>query len=178
MKNPPVRLLQDEKGLMAFFAICGLAILSALGIAASRIAMTEAQIVRNEQLATAEFYDAESGVADACIHYSSWLTDDFLLAAENTANATFDSICTNRDGEPAAEIEARCIENTGAGGTVTTIFDDQADDLPAMDHTAIPPEGSGYSISLFKIRRFGVTAFSTDGNTIVQAGVYKVFNKY
>jgi len=53
-----------------------------------------------------------------------------------------------------------------------------ADTLPLQSHIAPPPEGSGYSLKYFEVRRYGITASSTDGNSRIQVGAWKVFNKY
>jgi hypothetical protein len=50
--------------------------------------------------------------------------------------------------------------------------------LPDQPHVAAPPSGSGFSLKYFEVRRYGITATSAAGNTQVQIGAYKVFNKY
>ena len=45
-----------------------------------------------------------------------------------------------------------------------------ANRLPLQRHIAPPPSGSGFSLKYFEVRRYGVTATSTTGNTRVQVG--------
>jgi len=80
----------------------------------------------------------------------------------------------NADGTPDADVEIRCIEETG---TPISDLRDAANDLPLQKHIAPPPPGSGYSMKYFQVRRYGVTATSATGNTQIQTGVWKVFNK-
>ena len=103
----------------------------------------------------------------------TWLTNDFLLAGETAANITVTS--TNAANESVARVEVRCIENSG---TPIVGLSAAANNLPLQRHIAPPPEGSGYSLKYFEVRRYGITATSATGNTQVQVGAYKVFNKY
>ncbi len=169
--------LKNEEGMVMVVSLMIMLILTIAGLAAINITNNETSIVRNEQLSSSEFYEAEAGISDARINYSTWLTDTFLISSEDTASSTFDSLSTDEDGNPLASIQARCIENNN-GGEVTAIFNDVADEMPAASHTASPPAGSGYSVKYFEIRRYSLTATSNEGNTVVQAGVWKVFNKY
>jgi len=50
--------------------------------------------------------------------------------------------------------------------------------MPHLRHIGPPPAGGGYSMKFFEVRRYGVTATSITGNTQVQIGAWKVFNKY
>lgn len=138
---------------------------------------TEVQVVRNERDMTIEFYNAESGLIDALENYNTgpiqWMTTDFLTAdpkfaySANTSNDT--------DGNSVADIEVRCIEETG---TPVSQLSSAANALPKQPHKGPPPSGSGYSLKYFEVRRYGITSTSTDGNTQIQVGAYKVFNKF
>lgn len=169
------KTLKNEEGMVMIFSLMVLLILTIAGVAAINISNNETTIVRNEQLAASEFYEAETGINDARINYDNWLTDEFLSTSETSANSTFDSISTDDDGDPLATIQARCIE-----GTATPVFgtDNVADNIPAISHTDTPPDSSGYSVLSFEIRRYSITSTSNDGNTVAQTGVWKVFNKY
>jgi hypothetical protein len=95
------------------------------------------------------------------------------LAGETAANSTVTS--KNAANESLARVEVRCIENSG---TPIVGLSAAANNLPLQRHIAPPPEGSGYSLKYFEVRRYGITATSATGNTQVQVGAYKVFNKY
>ena len=123
-----------------------------------------------------EFYDAEGGIIDALVNYNTgttdWLTDTFLMTPQ--ADAFSVVVSNDTQGDPIADIEVRCItaspSNTGLSA--------EADNLPLQSHISPPPTGSGYSLKYFEVRRYGMTAKSTDGNTTIQVGAWKVFNKY
>ena len=170
--------LKDETGIVSVVSLMVLVTLTIAGVVAINIANNETRIVRNEQISTIDFYDAETGINDARINFNNWLTDAFLTDAQTAANITFDTVAEDADGNPMASIQVRCIENNGTGGTVSPIFGDVADEMPAMAHIGLPPAGSGYSLKYFETRRYSITSTSGSGNTIVQAGVWKVFNKY
>jgi hypothetical protein len=173
----PFRLLQNEDGFALYLAVFLAAILMLVGVVSIRTSSTESLTVRNEGLLMREFYGAEGGVMDALEHYNGgatfWLTDDFLLAGPAAAGAQV----TSRDlhGTAMAAVEARCIEDTGA---VISSLSDAANTVPPLKHIGPPPSGSGYSMKFFEARRYAVTGTSTAGNTHVQVGAWKVFNKY
>ena len=101
------------------------------------------------------------------------MTDDFLSESETAAGDEFDATTTDDDGDPVATIQVRCIE-----ASQTAVFgNDVGDEIPAMSHTGTPPSGSGCSAVYFEIRRYSITATATSDNTVVQTGVWKVFNK-
>ena len=99
-----------------------------------------------------------------------WLTNAFLLDGDDA----YSTINYDITGEPVATIEVRCILDD----TSDTPLTDTADNLPLQPHVGPPPVGSGYSLKYFQARRYGLTATSADGNTQLQVGVYKIFNKY
>lgn len=171
------RIIDNESGMISILSLMTLVILTVAGVVAIAISNNETGIVRNEQIAAMDFYEAESGLNDARVNYNNWLTNDFLTQAQTAANSTFGTIAEDDDGNPLATVRARCIENNNSGD-VTPIFNNVADEMPAMAHIGPPPEGSGYSLKYFESRRYSLTATSGSGNTIVQAGVWKVFNKY
>lgn len=170
------RLLTNEDGFLLGASILISALLLLAGVLALWASNTEVQVVRNDGDMTIEFYDAEGGVIDAMANYNTgttnWMTDSFLLAADG-GNAQ----CTSEDdtGIVVASIKVRAIENTGA-----TLFGtgDPADNLPQQFHISPPPAGSGYSAIYFETRRYGITSNSQSGNSQVQVGVWKAFNKY
>jgi hypothetical protein len=176
MKKRYLHLIKNEDGFVLGGSILISAILILAGVLALWTSTTEVQVVRNEGLMVREFYDAEGGIIDALVNYNTgstdWLTNDFLTTSQASA---FNVVVSNdAQGDPIATIEARCITATPSD----TDLSDEADNLPQQSHIAPPPTGSGYSLRYFEVRRYGITAKSTDGNTTVQVGAWKVFNKY
>ena len=170
------KTLNNEEGMVMIFTLMVLMILTISGVAAINISNNETSIVRNEQFVSSEFYDAETGINDARINFNNWLDNAFLNTPETSASRTWPSISTDAAGVPLATLQIRCIENNAGG--VTSIFNDVADEMPAIPHKASPPEGSGYSVQHFEVRRYSITSTSNTGNTVLQIGVWKVFNKY
>lgn len=176
MFNFAKRLIHNEDGFMLGASILISALLLLAGVLALWASNTEVQVVRNDGEMVREFYDAEGGAIDALANYNqnatNWMTDAFLLAAA----AGFTTVTSEDDlGLTVASIKVRAIEDTGS-----TLFGsgDPADNLPQMRHISPPPEGSGYSVIYFETRRYGITATSQSGNTQVQVGTWKAFNKY
>ena len=171
------RIIGNENGFVLGASILISAILLLAGVLALWTSNTEMHVVRNEGDLTLEFYNAEGGVIDALENYDTgamqWLTDAFLMANQTAANST--TYSKNTANESVAKVEVRCIENSG---TPITALSAAANSLPHQAHIAPPPEGSGYSLKYFEVRRYGITATSATGNTKVQVGAYKVFNKY
>jgi len=176
MHNRYLNQVNNEDGFVLGGAILISAILILAGVLALWTSTTEVQVVRNEGLMVREFYDAEGGVIDALANYNSgttdWLTNTFLSTPQSTASnvvVSLDSL-----GNPVATIEARCITDQA----YTTGLSAEADKLPLQSHIGPPPTGAGYSLRYFEVRRYGITGKSTDGNSTIQVGAWKVFNKY
>ena len=168
------KIIANEHGFVLGTSILVSAVLILAGVFAVWMANTEMMLVRNESQMIREFYDAEAGVVDAIENYNvpptQWLTNDFLLDGENA----FSSIDYLVDGDPVATVEVRCV----AKDAIDTDLTDTADNLPLQPHVGPPPVGSGYSLKYFEARRYGITATSSNGNTQLQVGVFKIFNKY
>jgi Tfp pilus assembly protein PilX len=169
--------IDNEKGFVLGTSILVSAILVLAGVLAVWTSNTELKMVRNEGQMTMEFYNAEAGVIDALENYNSgptnWMTNDFLTADPIDANSTVNS--SDEDGNAVAAVEVRCIESTA---TPVSGLSDSANRVPRQAHIGPPPAGSGYSLKYFEVRRYGVTATSTAGNTQIQVGAWKVFNKF
>ncbi|MGD8992222.1 MAG: hypothetical protein PVI00_12280 [Desulfobacterales bacterium] len=168
LKHP----IANENGFVLGTSILISAILILAGVLALWNSNTEVNIVRNEGQMIQEFYEAEAGVVDA-IENIVWMTDGFLSDGPTVAN----SVITSNDeyGDAIASVEVRCIEQTA---TPIPSFSAAANSIPRQRHIGAPPENSGYSLLHFEIRRYGVTATSSDGNTQIQVGAWKVFNKF
>jgi hypothetical protein len=192
------RIIENENGFVLGASILISAILLLAGVLALWTSNTEMHVVRNEGDLTLEFYDAEGGVIDALENYDAgntakgavgatqWLTDQFLLDSPSAA-ANYRFISADGSGQPVAEVRVRCITDTaltsdfdsGLGSAEANAAADlPANTLPLQRHISPPPSGSGFSLKYFEVRRYGITATSTTGNTRVQIGAYKVFNKF
>jgi hypothetical protein len=195
------RIIGNENGFVLGASILISAVLLLAGVLALWTSNTEMHVVRNEGELTREFYTSEGGVIDALENYdtgpttkggngaTNWLTDQFLLDSPVGAAAYHRFFSVDANGQPVAEVRVRCITErdpvTGLPvmidfdtGVVSTEADAAANNLPLQLHVSSPPEGSGFSLKHFEVRRYGITATSTTGNTRIQVGAYKVFNKY
>lgn len=170
------RTINNEDGMVFIAVVLIIGILTITGLSATRISNTEALIVRNEGQMAEEFYDTETAVIEARENFLQWMTTDFLTAVpeDDTGNG-FGVFQVNDDnGNPVATIEVRNIVDTAVDfGTLSN----NADNLPLLLNETAPPEGSGYSMKYFKVRNYGITATSTNGNTVIQVGAWKIFNK-
>ncbi len=170
-----MQIFNNEDGIVLIACIFIMCILTLTGLAATRTSNTEAMIVRNEGLMAIEFYNAEAAIIDARENFQRWMTDAFLTT---DLLAAYDSFVINdENGNPAATVEVRNIVDTDETPDLDAVLTDPANDLPIQPNVASPPEGSGYSMKYFIVRNYGITATSTSGNTVLQAGVWKVFNK-
>ena len=161
----------NESGFILIVALLMLALVTIIGIAATRTSETEVRISGNDRDIRNDFYSAESVLVDAMEHWEEWLTGSFLMSAPENASYR-ETVDIN--GMNNALMEVRFIEPNGV--TVNGLSN-AANDLPLQDHVAPPSAGSGYSINMFEAHRFGVTITSNNERTIIQAGVWCVFNK-
>jgi len=175
-------MLTDDSGFVMGTAIMVSAILILAGVFAIWTASTEVQLVRNESELIREFYNAEAGVVDALENYKTgttqWLTNNFLLDGPAKAGTIVYSVDPN--GQRVCDIEVRCIREDYSDDDTELIenLSLQARTLPRQRHVGPPPTGSGFSLKYFEVRRYGITATSSEGNTQLQVGAWKVFNKY
>ncbi|MFO7706646.1 MAG: hypothetical protein R6V84_00595, partial [Desulfobacterales bacterium] len=177
------RTLANENGFVLGASILISAILLLAGVLALWTSNNEMHIVRNEGQLTMEFYNAEGGIIDAMEKYDArisptqydpmaWLTggeldenDNFLLDGETRAHKVLQS--QNTEGQTLAKVEVRCISNLDPASEVVENLSPAANHLPRQPHIAPPPSGSGFSLKYFEVRRYGITATSTTGNTQV-----------
>jgi hypothetical protein len=117
-------------------------------------------------------------VIDALENYKSgsttWMTNAFLTSDPTVASNTVTS--GDESGVAFATVEVRCIEQTAT--PIPPPFSDAANNIPRQPHIGAPPAGSGYSLKYFEVRRYSLTATSSNGNTQIQVGAWKVFNKF
>ena len=176
------RGINNENGFALILAVLMLAVITVIGVAATRTSETESQIASNERQIANQLYSAEGALVQALeTATTTWAapTSSFLTDPETVASYT-SSIDFDGDGTNDAAVEIRCIECSGDPciGTGIAGLSTAANSLPnGLPHRGPPPPGSGYSMKHFEVRRYGVTTGSATGNTQIQAGVYKVFNK-
>jgi len=158
--------VSDENGFALVTALLILAVLTMIGIAATTTSTVELKISGNESQSVTLFYTTEGVLISTLQTPTTWLTTDFLTAGETAAS--YSSTVSETD------VEIRCIENTGND---ISGLSQEANNLPAQMHKDSPPKGSGYSMKYFEVRRYGITTTSSAGETAIQTGVWKVFNK-
>jgi len=163
------RTINNEDGIVLIACILIISILTITGLSATRISNTEALIVRNEGQMAEEFYDTETAVIEARENFLPWMTTAFLTSDpdDETGNGFYVN--------PEATLEVRNIVDTA--GVDFAGLSNNADDLPLRLNEEPPPEGSGYSMKFFIVRNYGITATSINGNTVIQVGAWKIFNK-
>jgi hypothetical protein len=185
--------LNNENGMALVIVMLMLAIVTILGIGATQTSTNEVQLASNERQLVDVFYKSEARLLDTLEHSAAWLTDAFLLSG----STPYTNSDINKRSSAIAEI--RWINNSG---TPIAGLSAAANDLPIGSHTSPPPAGSGYSMGKFAAHRYGVTisvstppsgntaepssayclnfpdlCSQTRGNSQLQAGVWKVFNK-
>ena len=165
--------INNESGFVLVLAVLMLTVITVIGVAATRTSETESRIASNERQIANELYNAEGALIDTLESPGTWMTMSFLTDGETVASYT-SPVDFDGDGTNDATVEVRYIGDLGAtlGGLSTA-----ANDIPLVAHIGPPPADSGYSVTHFEIRRYGVTTTSATGNTQIQTGVYKVFNK-
>lgn len=163
-------IIKNERGMVLVVAVLILTVVTIIGIAALTTSDTELQIAANEKILTGQFYDAEAALIDTWMNRQTWLTTGFLNADVDAASYA-GNVDTDNDGTDDATVNIYCIQDENSGAA-------DANYAPEQPHQDEPPEGSGYSLKYFEIRRYGVTASSQAGNTRLQSGVFMVFNKF
>jgi len=167
------KTINNENGFVLVVAMLILAIVTVIGVGATRTSETELQIASNERQIADDLYDAEAVIIDMLeMATSTWaapastlLTEDDKAGPSYAASVDFDD-----DGTDDGAVEVRCVQDTDADTA-------NANDLPVHSHVGDPPAGSGYSAKHFEVRRYAITAVSTTGSTKIQAGAWKLFNK-
>jgi len=163
-------MLKNEAGSVMVLALIILVLLTLMGISATSTSTIEVQIASNAMQNVRDFYIAEAGAHTALETSSTWMTNAFLTANETGAEYT-GTVDIDSDGAIDTNLIIHCIQDLDSGVANTN-------NLPLQSHIAPPPAGSGYSLKYFEVRRYGITASPANGNTQIQIGAYKVFNKF
>ena len=170
------KIIDNEDGFVLGTSILVSAILILAGVLAIWTSNTEVKIVRNEGQMMREFYNAEAGLIDAIDNYSNWLTNEFLIG-DSTSGI---SMTSEIDNKPIATVNVRPIEYTEDGDDpiLYSGLNPHSNIVPNMHHIELPPDESGNSLQHFVRRNYAITAISEEGNTIIQTGTWKLFNRY
>lgn len=168
---------KDERGSLMLTALLMLLALSVTVFMASRGAVTNSKLMRNNRQYRENLYRAETVLSVAMEeHTEKWLnsgSDLFDLEDENARLKEIKAEIKNSDGEiiQVGKYRASRIESSPASGTLSAEF------YP-LHHKAPPAAGSGTS-GKKTIRRYGVyaTGKNRDGNgkVVLEAGFMKIF---
>ena len=162
-----------ESGFILILALLMLMLVTIIGIAATRTSETEIRITANDMVIRNDFYSAESVLVDAMERWNEWLTSAFIVSPPGDASY-IENVDINGNGTDDTLIEVRFLEPTGV---IVPGLSNAANDLPLQEHIIPPPADSGYSMSKFEARRLGITVTSNNAQTMIQAGVWCIFNK-
>lgn len=169
-----MNIRSKEKGYALVITLFLLAMLTVIGIAATRTSMVESQISGNNKAMVQEFYVVEGALVSALERTDWWLSAEFLKTGPVLAYWS-DDVDIDGDNKDDALVEVRCVEPNKA---VVDELSPEANDIPADRHTGPPPIGSGYSARHFYVRKFALTATGLRSGVKLQTGAWKVFNKF
>ncbi len=157
-----VRILADERGMALILALFLLMVLGLLGSLGMTLVSNELGGAGGSKLAEMRFYEAQAGLDEALQVPGEWLKDDFLGADPPEAQKPYPASTANVEIRFIQDEDPAVAEELG---------------LPLQPHFGEPPEGSGYGMGAFQVRRFCVTATTPDERGQVRAGVWRVFHK-
>jgi len=178
--------LASEGGAVLPYLIVVVFFLSFVWILSLSRTSSELQGVGASRRATDQFYAADTALAVAWENKGSWLNNDFQQAIENKDwdNAVVaDQTIYDADGNLLETLATVDVDDRFWGRLRFRPIQDEDEDkaaefgLPVQRHEVPPPEGSGFGMSKFVVRRFGVNAVSPDGNREIQAGVWVLQGK-
>jgi len=173
--------IQNEDGFVLVIAMIMMVILTIMGVSATNTTTIELQIAGNDRSSKEDFYNQENCVLTGLFKSPVWMTTSYLLTSEATAyfptSGSTGGNCTDTSGTVVGSFKVRDIEPTGAA-----IFSwgpsDPANNYPRIAFRDKPDPGSGYDPKNFEVRRFVITSYGSNQKAVVQAGIYKVFNKF
>lgn len=200
MKNRlPKNTVNNQGGFVLITSLVIMVVLVLLGTFALNTTNVELQISGNDRVAKEDFFNQENCITTGKFNFRTWLTTAYLNTAETSAfyppagndangNGFNDaSECTDPNGVVRGAYKVKNIEDTGApiaiwddSASFPNAADHPANKYPTLAHKDKPPVGSGTDPANFEIRRFVITSYSpeNDRNTVVQQGVFKIFNKF
>ena len=172
----------SEAGAVIIVTLMILTILSMSSLMAVNMAVSDSRIMRNSRSYHCSLYRAETGITLAGEkHATSWLDPDsdlFDLSLDDAAFAV-DNFCLvgidGKDTPVMGGFKIGRIEKVPAARTLSDRFNH-------LGHRAPMPVGSGFSAMNFEIRRYGILSTGTypqgKSNVTVEAGLYKIFNRF
>jgi hypothetical protein len=164
----------EEKGYVMVVTLLVLLLLSVIGIAATRTSNVELQLSVNTKKMVEDFYVTEGALMTTLEHTDWWLDDDFFAGGEGSGYWR-GHVDIDGDHIHDAYVEICCVTlNSGVNPALSAA----ANRIPADRHIGPPPIGSGYSARHFITRKYAVTARDLRSGIDLQAGVWKIFNKY
>jgi len=184
-KQQDVRLT-NEQGAVLPYLIVVVFFLSFVWILSLSRTTTELQGVGAVRRATDQFYAADTALAVSWENKGSWLNNAFSQAIENKDwdNAVVADLTSyDENGNLMQTLATVDVDDNFWGRLRFRPIQDEDEDkaaefgLPVQRHEIPPPEGSGFGMSKFVVRRFGVNAVSPDGNREIQAGVWVLQGK-
>ncbi len=172
------KLAAEENGYVLIVVLLFMVLLTVIGVAATRTSAVEMEISGNTRKYADNFYLTEGVMTESLENYKDWLTNDFLAANPEEAYFSKSDVDFDGDGKIDGAYEVLCIQSDAEEyeGDAESAGD-KAKALPKDDHTGVAPPGSFYSVKHFEIRRYGITASSPGGRTVVQTGVWRAFKK-
>jgi Tfp pilus assembly protein PilX len=166
--------VNNQGGYAMVVTMLILVLLTLIGIAATQTSNIEVAISGNNKKIVEDFYTAEGALFEK-LEQTDWLTETFINAGTAGAGWKGD-VDVNDDGTDDATVEIRCVDSDGT--IVISGLSGNANDVPLVVHIGPPPAESGYSLRYFNIRRYAFTATTLPARTDVQAGAWKVFNRF
>jgi hypothetical protein len=150
------RTYKDEKGSATAIVLMVMALVSMVGVAATKTTTTELQIATNDQIHKIAFYAAEA--ARAYVAFNSDLYGSGNIEAGNPVDFPDDTDDTVR--EPVALASAQS-------------FNGEVEYL----NSSAPPRGSGYQVGKFRAHIYEMTCDGygpRNSESRIQAGFYRI----
>lgn len=178
--------LTNERGAVLPYLIVVVFFLSFVWILGLSRTTSELQGVGASRRATDQFYAADTALAVSWENKGSWLNNALQQAIENKDwdNAVVANLTMyDEDGNLLETLATVDVDENFWGRLQFRPIQDEDEDkaaefgLPVQRHEVPPPEGSGFGMSKFVVRRYGVNAVSPDGNREIQAGVWVLQGK-
>ena len=173
-----------QKGTIIVVTLLILAALTLSALMAVNMAVSDGAVMRNSRTYQCDLYRAETGITVAReTHADSWLAPDsvlFDLSLDNAAISVDKFSIPGLDGKTMPVMGSYSIariEGMPEPGSPSEQF-------YALSHKAPMPSGAGFSAMNFEIRRYGIISTGTskqDGTAAgvtVEAGLYKIFNRF
>lgn len=173
----------EENGYVLVVVLLFMVLLTVIGVAATRTTAVEVGIAGNSRRIADDFYVTEGVLTETTEKYNPWLNNNFLASDMTEAYYASPPIDFDGDGKTDGSYEVLCITDEEYAESLTdsdseTVASEKALALPKDAHIGPAPPNSFTSVDKFEIRRYGITAASPHERTVIQAGVWRAFNKF